>query len=222
MDEEDSAREAVDKALESRRRFLGRVTIGTIALAAAIKLVEAPRAQAVSVLGSYTDFEQSLMFSRSAGNAWARTDHRACLQDSSGGVYVSAVKSPGYTIFIDGSTIKAVNALTGAVDYSGTDAATVIQAAIDALTSGGRIFIRAGSYSLGAGLVIAAENTEIFGEGKSTHMTLTATTHGIDLNGKAHCSVSDLWLTGTDTGLVDGVFIRGPEKQVCSGFKMLV
>ncbi len=42
----------------------------------------------------------------------------------------------------------AQNGTTGIVDYSGTDAATVIQAAIDALTEGGLIILRRGIYNL--------------------------------------------------------------------------
>jgi len=42
----------------------------------------------------------------------------------------------------------AQNGTTGVIDYSGTDAATVIQAAIDALTEGGLIILRRGIYAL--------------------------------------------------------------------------
>jgi hypothetical protein len=41
-----------------------------------------------------------------------------------------------YVVFIEGSTVKAQNGHTGNIDYSGTDASTVIQQAIDGLTSG--------------------------------------------------------------------------------------
>jgi len=41
-----------------------------------------------------------------------------------------------YIIFQESGTIYAQNGLTGDIDYSGTDAVTVIQSAIDALTSG--------------------------------------------------------------------------------------
>jgi parallel beta-helix repeat protein len=54
-----------------------------------------------------------------------------------------------YIIFIDGTTIKARNGQTGAIEFSGTDASTVIQQAINALgTSGGRVFIKAGTYTM--------------------------------------------------------------------------
>lgn len=50
----------------------------------------------------------------------------------------TAVNAPGtasYILFTDGSAIKAVNDATGAADYAGTNAATVIQAASDAIRS---------------------------------------------------------------------------------------
>jgi len=54
-----------------------------------------------------------------------------------------------YVIYMIGSTILVRNGLTGKDDYSGTDAATVIQNAINALPSnGGLIFLKAGTYPI--------------------------------------------------------------------------
>jgi len=54
---------------------------------------------------------------------------------------------PSYIIFKRGNVILAKNGETGEIEFSGTDAATVIQSAIDALgTQGGKIFIKAGTY----------------------------------------------------------------------------
>jgi hypothetical protein len=55
-------------------------------------------------------------------------------------------KEASYIILNDNGTIKAINGSTGAIDFSGTDAATVIQAAINALPSHGKIFIKKGYY----------------------------------------------------------------------------
>jgi len=54
----------------------------------------------------------------------------------------------GYTIFIDSDgKIKARNTVTGIIDYQSTDAAAVLQRAIDALSStGGLITLRSGTY----------------------------------------------------------------------------
>lgn len=74
----------------------------------------------------------------------------------------AAISPASYTIYKDGTTIKAVNGTTGVVDYSGTDASTVIQSAI----SGGKIFIKAGTYTLTIPVVIANSNISIYGEGQ--------------------------------------------------------
>ena len=54
-----------------------------------------------------------------------------------------------YVIFTDGTTIYARNGTTGAIDYSGTNAASVINSALSALTSGGKIFLKAATYEIG-------------------------------------------------------------------------
>ena len=69
-----------------------------------------------------------------------------------------------YIVYRDGPTILARNGDTGQNDYSGTDAATVIQNAIDALpTTGGTIFIRAGSYDI-TSTIILKDCVELEGE----------------------------------------------------------
>jgi parallel beta-helix repeat protein len=89
-----------------------------------------------------------------------------------------------YQIFTNGTTTYAQNCGTGSIDYSGTAATTVINDAIAALTSGGKIFIKAGVYTLtttpinlagteGAGNDatiggIGISNIELYGEGNST------------------------------------------------------
>ena len=79
-----------------------------------------------------------------------------------------------YIIFIDAADsnkIKAKNGLTGAIDYSGTDARVVIQSAVTALSSGGSIFISAGTYSISYNINLAS-NIHIFGQGTSTILKL--------------------------------------------------
>ena len=52
------------------------------------------------------------------------------------------VVSPSFIVFKDGSQYLARNGITGAISYSGTDASTVIQAVIDALTTDGIVFLK--------------------------------------------------------------------------------
>ena len=78
-----------------------------------------------------------------------------------------------YQVFTDGTTTYAENCQTGAVVYSGTVAATIINDAISALyPGGGKIFIKAGTYIITTPVVTegthAVSNVELYGEGNST------------------------------------------------------
>jgi len=73
-----------------------------------------------------------------------------------------------YIIFTDGSTVYARNGATGAIGYSGADASTVIQSAINALTNGGKIFIKAGTYTINSQINVNKTDITLFGEGRST------------------------------------------------------
>ena len=59
---------------------------------------------------------------------------------------------PSYLIFIEDATIKARNGATGIIDFEDADAALVMQAAMDAIPVGGRVYIMDGYYHLSAGL----------------------------------------------------------------------
>lgn len=61
--------------------------------------------------------------------------------------------------------VYAINGRTGEIDFSGPDATTVIQKALDSLTNGGKLFIKAGTYVINRTLVIRYSNIEIEGEG---------------------------------------------------------
>ena len=71
-----------------------------------------------------------------------------------------------YMVWKDGSTYRAECLLKGGTDYSGTDAATVIQAAIDALQYSGRLFFKEGVYDLGTTTLNLASYTTIVGAGR--------------------------------------------------------
>jgi len=57
-------------------------------------------------------------------------------------LYNSPPDAASYIIFKDGGLIKAKNGRTGQIEFSGSDAATVIQSALNALTNGGTIFLK--------------------------------------------------------------------------------
>ena len=53
-----------------------------------------------------------------------------------------------YLVFTDGTTTYGRNGNTGAIDYSGTNTATVINNVISAMSNGGKIFVKQGVYTL--------------------------------------------------------------------------
>ena len=67
-----------------------------------------------------------------------------------------------YTIFNDGAVCKALNAVTGVVDFRDTDAATVMNAALDA-TYAGKVFVQEGKYQISQTIIIPNQGTEFCG-----------------------------------------------------------
>jgi hypothetical protein len=86
------------------------------------------------------------------------------IHEAEWGRLLQAIPS-SYTIWKDGTTIRAESNISGGTDYSGTVASTVIQNAIDALTDGGVIFVRTGIYELTSALTINTDGISIVGEG---------------------------------------------------------
>ena len=78
----------------------------------------------------------------------------------------AAVGPYSYLVFYDSSAslYKAMNGITGAIDYSGTNAATVIQSAISGAPVGGSIYLQVGTYS-GSGSVTNTSGLSIIAQG---------------------------------------------------------
>lgn len=72
-----------------------------------------------------------------------------------------------YDFYIDGSTYLARNCHTGANDYSGTDAYTVIQTALNNSQNGGTFHFESGLFVLSHRILIASSNMYLEGEGGS-------------------------------------------------------
>jgi len=84
------------------------------------------------------------------------------------------VIQPSYVIFKRGDVILAKNGETGQIEFSGTDASSVIQSAIDALgTQGGKIFIKKGKYEISSSIKLASKII-LEGEGKTALLRLKA------------------------------------------------
>jgi len=67
-----------------------------------------------------------------------------------------------YIIWKEGSTYYATNGTTGLIDYSGADATTVIQSAIDNTSMGSDIFIKSGDYTISS---LTIQDCRLIGEG---------------------------------------------------------
>src|SRR3990172_7793538 len=73
------------------------------------------------------------------------------------GIYAKDTRSASYIIFKIGSTYYAKACFSGGTNYSGTVAATVINNAIAALTSGGKIFFKNATYPLTVALTLGSK-----------------------------------------------------------------
>lgn len=89
----------------------------------------------------------------------------------------------GYIIYIDiGGNICAKNGYTGNIDYKGACAATVIHIAVNALTNGGKIFIKNGTYVLTSTPTIATKYITMEGEGRNAVLKIANNTQKNILN----------------------------------------
>ena len=79
-------------------------------------------------------------------------------------------KEASYIIYLDGNTVKALNGTTGNVDFSETNATTVIQYTIN---NGDSTFIKGGIYEISAYLTLDDDQI-LTGEGSSSILKLTS------------------------------------------------
>jgi len=110
-----------------------------------------------------------------------------------------------YIIYKTGTTIKLMNMVTRGIVSSGTTADVVIQAGIDALgnTSGKKIFIKAGLYTLTAALNFTAIDgyCQIQGEHNlGTQLRPSGDFAAFDINGKTAITLDNLYMTHNQVG----------------------
>jgi len=97
-----------------------------------------------------------------------------------------------YVVWKGGSTYRAECLLKGGTDYSRTDAATVLRSAIDALTDGGKIFVKKAIYPISGLITVKQSNLEFEAE-IGTIFQLDANS-GLDI---VHTdSLSHIWFKG--------------------------
>jgi len=79
-----------------------------------------------------------------------------------------------FLIWRDGSTYYAKNGSTGAIQYFGTNATTVINNAISSIPTGGLVFLRDATYNIDGTInVVEKLNINIIGESWETKINLT-------------------------------------------------
>lgn len=128
------------------------------------------------------------------------------------GIYPGA---PSYTIWKEGSIYYAKNAY-GLIDYSGADASTVIQAAINALTSGGKILVKNGIYELYAGINLnVADSTCLVAESDAVVFKsfVAPPIVAIIRVTKDYCSLENFRIEGTGA-VAYGIWIEKPDGVV--------
>ena len=118
-----------------------------------------------------------------------------------------------YIISTDGTTIRAVNGTTGIVDYSGTNATTIIQAALDTLPiSGGTVFLKEGTYSITHPITWWKDKISLIGMGPATILYRTNDASNlIEIgNGVNH----------TRYGKINGIYFQGDGHGTGHGIRM--
>lgn len=144
--------------------------------------------------------------------------------------YSLGIQSASYIIYKDKSTIKAVNGTTGVVDYSGTDAATVIQNAInsfdDSSDGAGVIFIKRGTYTISTQIDINYDRISIRGEGpQSTTLKLANNVNNgkhvinipIGTSATVYTNISDLRIDGNkanNASAGSGIYLGGSHRGI--------
>lgn len=121
----------------------------------------------------------------------------------------SFVETASYTIWKDGVTYYAKNGDTGEVDYSGTNAATVIDTTEDALTSGGKIFLKAGWYNITTEILIENAYVNIEGAGRKTILETSEAINIINVNAISF-QISNIQLKGSGESVPgqNGIYVQ--------------
>jgi len=157
-----------------------------------------------------------------SGSGAIKTDGKVIASD--GGLEVPA----SYIIYKSGSEYRARNGLTGEIEFSGTDAATVIQQAIDGLTDGGIIFISTGIYPIETSIAIK-NNIHIIGEGWgiypwNTKVTVLQKSANIDLitvDGTAEDHVEGFSLENLQLDGQEGTYV-GKGVKISYGYYFVI
>lgn len=132
------------------------------------------------------------------------------------GTSEASIAEASYIIYQSGGTVYAQNGQTGVNDYSGTDAKTVIQSALNA---GNVVYIKEGTYTLTSNLYIA-NNRRLVGAQKDTTILRGSGYFNelisMDVN-SGHVLIENLLLDGNKASGAIGAALR-----IISGWDFLV
>jgi hypothetical protein len=134
----------------------------------------------------------------------------ADVTDRRSGVQETGIGPTSYVVWKEGSTYFAKNGITGEVEWSGIDALTVIQSAVNALTSGGKIFFKSGTYTLTGPIVLSVGNILLEGEGPASILYNTGTGNTIEHTAASilwHIRIKNLKISSSGTG-ADAVHLK--------------
>jgi len=121
------------------------------------------------------------------------------------GSYYGGAETASYIIWNGseaGGPYFAKDGSTGKIFTSGSDASTVIQAAITALPDGGTIYFKKGTYEI-TGIITIPDKIELIGEGGGTMLNMGATIFSIQDDS------SYLHLLNTRAVHIKGIFFSG-------------
>jgi len=141
-------------------------------------------------------------------------------------------KTANYIIRKNGSYYEAINGETGKVDYggqnncggvSGTNAAAVIQAAINALTNGGVIFIKRGTYEINSTISWSTDGIAIFGEGRdNTILKATSAIDSVfDIHEARYAYFRNFWINGNNQANYGIKGERSPSSVPVHSFEVM-
>ena len=117
-----------------------------------------------------------------------------------------------YLVFLDGARYKAKDGASNVVEHNDADASTVIQAALDDLASGGKVYLRRGIYDIVTTITMNQEYQELWGDGKSTLLVANDDLDDdvINMTGAAkwHQAVRDLMIDGNAANQASGSGVK--------------
>lgn len=121
-----------------------------------------------------------------------------------------------YIIYKNGSNTVAFKTSDG-TSSSNSDAATVIQAVLNALTSGGNIFIKAGTYTIATTLEWKASYQRIWGEGQTTILSMdgAAVTNGLKFHDVTYLACELHSIKFSNTNGINGTAILFNDSALC-------